>query len=91
VHYSFAPKSSFLSEYLQSLPKECVSLFASLLLSDPKSTLPSAVMTPYRYIASTEHSTTRYTFGFPPPIEDARFPVISGLTFPDAIPRAIAA
>ncbi|KAJ7843415.1 hypothetical protein B0H14DRAFT_3456180 [Mycena olivaceomarginata] len=72
VHYSLAPKSSFPSEYLQSLPKD-------------------AVMTPYRYIASTEHSTTRYTFGFLPPIEEARFPVIFGLTFPDAIPRVITA
>ncbi|KAF7341713.1 hypothetical protein MSAN_02069700 [Mycena sanguinolenta] len=46
-----------------------------------------AAITPYRYIASTKH--LRYSFGFPLPMEDERFPVISGLTFPHAISAAM--
>ncbi|KAF8173217.1 hypothetical protein K438DRAFT_1981065 [Mycena galopus ATCC 62051] len=69
-HYAFGPSSSFLSEYVQSLPK-------------------GAVIMPYQSIASAKRSNTLHTIGFPSAIEDARFPIVSGFTFPNAITRAI--
>ncbi|KAK7055781.1 hypothetical protein R3P38DRAFT_3170447 [Favolaschia claudopus] len=47
-----------------------------------------AVRTPYRYIPSVKRSTNGYRSSFPQFFEDERFPVMSGLTFPDAIPTA---
>ncbi|KAJ7025512.1 hypothetical protein C8F04DRAFT_135556 [Mycena alexandri] len=71
VQYNFAPKSAFLSEYVQNIPK-------------------CAAITPYRYIPTARRSplTQAHDSFDIPPSEDARFPIATGLPFPNAIPRA---
>ncbi|KAJ7887413.1 hypothetical protein B0H13DRAFT_2042959 [Mycena leptocephala] len=64
IQYSFAPKSSFLSGYMQNLPK-------------------CAGMTPYRYTPSHTRSNRQH---WRAPAQDARFPVVTGLTFPGVLP-----
>ncbi|KAF7375730.1 hypothetical protein MSAN_00462500 [Mycena sanguinolenta] len=90
-HSQFTLPAAYLQAHcpnlMHSVPKHHRFAPISSLLSEYAQYLPRRpVTTPYRYMASIKRS--RHGSSFVPPMEDARFPVVSGLTFPDAIPSA---
>ncbi|KAJ7144368.1 hypothetical protein C8R44DRAFT_846203 [Mycena epipterygia] len=65
AEYRFAPRSSFLFQYIHRIPK-------------------SPQLTQYTYSPSAKRLTRHHSLGASE--EDARFPIASGLAFPNAIP-----